>query len=410
MVVPHRVVIVGAGLAGARTAEALRERGYGEEIVLLGTEPDPPYDRPPLSKDYLQGKIDRDAVFLHPRTWFDQQRVELRTSTTVAAVDPDVHEITATGGERLGYDKLVLATGSTPRRLPVPGDELAGVHYLRTLTDSQQLRHVLATAHRIAIIGGGWIGLEVAAAARLANVDVTVIEADRLPLRGALGDDIAPAFARLHREHGVDLRCDTNVGAITGDGRHATGVQLTDGTSLAADAVIVGIGADPNTRLAEHARLDVSNGVVVDAGMRTTHPDIFAVGDIARAPHPPTGVRIRVEHWANALHQPATAAPAVLGEPASYDRLPYFFTDQYDLGMEYTGYAPPRQECPVVVRGDLDKREFIAFWLDPDQRVLAGMNVNIWDVADPIERLINSRAPVDTARLADPTVPLDDLA
>lgn len=413
MVVPQRVVVVGAGLAGARTVEALRERGYGGEIVLLGAEPDPPYDRPPLSKDYLQGKIDRDAVFLHPRSWYDQQRVELRTSTTVTGIDPDVHEVTATGGQRLGYDKLVLATGSTPRRLPVPGDGLEGVHYLRTLTDSQQLRHVLATAHRIAIVGGGWIGLEVAAAARLANVDVTVIEADRLPLRGVLGDHIATVFARLHREHGVDLRCDTSIGAITGDGRRATGVQLADGTGLPADAVIIGIGADPNTRLAEHARLDVSNGVVVDAGMRTTHPDIFAVGDIARAPHPLTGARIRVEHWANARHQPATVATAVLGEPSRYDRLPYFFTDQYDLGMEYTGHATPGtspdHDLSVVVRGDLEKREFIAFWLDADQRVLAGMNVNIWDVTDPIDRLIRARKPVDTTRLADPTVPLDDL-
>jgi 3-phenylpropionate/trans-cinnamate dioxygenase ferredoxin reductase subunit len=268
---------------------------------------------------------------------------------------------------------------------------------------------VLHTARRVVIIGGGWIGLEVAAAARLAQVEVSVIEADQLPLRRVLGEHIATAFARLHREHGVDLHCDTSVAAITGDGQRATGVQLADGTGLRADAVIIGVGADPNTQLAEHACLDVSNGVVVDAGMRTSHPDIFAVGDIARAPHPLTGVQIRVEHWANARYQPTTAAASVLGEPARYERLPYFFTDQYDLGMEYTGYTPPEQDRPVVVRGDLDKREFIAFWLDPEQRVSAGMNVNIWDVTDPIERLIRSRTPIDPDRLANPNIPLDDL-
>lgn len=415
-----RVVIVGAGLAGARTAEALREEGYTAPIVLLGAEPDPPYDRPPLSKEYLQGKTGRDAVLLHPPGWYAEHDIELRTNTTVTAIHPDTGQVSLTGGQAVGYHKLVLATGSTPRRLPVTGERLEGCYYLRTLPDSDRLRQMLATASRLVIIGGGWIGLEVAAAARIAGLQVTVVEADRAPLRRVLGDDMAAVFAQLHRDHGVDLRCATAVEAITGE-RHVTGVRITDGThhtedtQLPADAVLIAVGATPNTQLAEQAGLDVADagvggGVIVDASLRTSDPDVYAVGDIARAVHPPHGTAPRVEHWANASHQPAIVAAAIRGEPASYDRLPYFFTDQYELGMEYTGYAPPGDDYRVVVRGDLAARQFIAFWLDSDQRVRAGMNVNIWDVTDPIANLIRSQIPIDPARLADPEVPLDQLA
>ncbi len=399
-------VIVGAGLAGAKAAETLREQGYAGRVVLLGDEADAPYDRPPLSKDYLQGKVGRATVFVHEPNWYAEHDVELRLSTRASAVDPGTHRVSLESGEQLGYDKLLFSTGSAPRRLPVPGRSLDGVHYLRRIGDSERLRELFTTASRIVIIGAGWIGLEVAAAARLAGVQVSVLESAPLPLVRVLGERIAPVFAALHREHGVDLRLGVGVQELTGAGRQLSGVRLADGTHLDADAVLIGVGAAPNTELAERAGLRVDNGIVVDAALRTSDPDIFAAGDVARAYHPLLDTHIRVEHWANALNQPATAAAAMLGGDASYTALPYFYTDQYDLGMEYVGYAEPESYDEVVVRGDLDAREFIAFWLR-DGRVLAGMNVNIWDVTDPIKALIRSGKSLDTRQLADPEVPLD---
>ncbi|HEX7537926.1 MAG TPA: FAD-dependent oxidoreductase [Dermatophilaceae bacterium] len=401
-------VIVGAGLAGAKAAEALREQGFGGRLVLLGDEPDAPYERPPLSKDYLQGKVARDSLFVHTPDWYTRNDVELRFSTTATGIAPDSKHITLDDGELVEYEKLLLTTGSTPRHLPIPGAELDGVHYLRRVGDSERLRELFTTASRLVIIGAGWIGLEVAAAARAAGVDVTILETAALPLLRVLGSTIAPVFAALHREHGVDLRLGVGVQEITGDGHRATGVQLADGTRIDADAVLVGVGATPNTGLAEQAGLTVDNGIIVDAALRSSNPDVYAAGDVARAFHPLLQTHIRVEHWANALNQPATAAAAMLGREATFDALPYFYTDQYDLGMEYVGYAEPDGYDQVVVRGDLDTREFVAFWLSQG-RLLAGMNVNIWDVTDPIKALIRSRSQLDTTRLTDPSVPLESL-
>jgi 3-phenylpropionate/trans-cinnamate dioxygenase ferredoxin reductase subunit len=316
--------------------------------------------------------------------------------------------VTISGGRRLAYGKLLLATGSVPRRLPLPGADADGVLYLRKVGDSDRIRDTFAAASRVLIIGAGWIGLEVAAAARIAGVDVTIVEMADLPLLHVLGPQVAPVFADLHREHGVDLRLGVQVAEITASGGKATGARLADGTRIGADAVIVGIGAAPQTRLAEAAGLEVRNGVVTDASLRTSDPDIYAAGDIANAFHPLLGTHIRVEHWANALHQPETAAAAMLGRDAAYDRVPYFYTDQYDLGMEYAGYAGPGGYDQVIVRGDIGKREFIAFWLSAG-RVAAGMNVNIWDVNDAIQNLVRSGQGVDPARLADPAVPLDEV-
>ena len=290
-------------------------------------------------------------------------------------------------GNRLRYDKLLLTTGATPRRLPVPGADLAGVHYLRTLDDSDQLKAALRPGTRVVIIGGGWIGLETAAAARTAGAEVTVLEHAELPLLRVLGPQVAQVFADLHTDNGVDLRCGVTAAAIRPAGTDPTtagGVQLADGTTLDADVIIVGIGVTPNVELARSCRLNVDNGILVDRHLRTSDDDICAAGDVANAYHPLLCRQLRVEHWANALHQPAVAAKTMLGKPATYDRLPYFFTDQYDLGMEYTGYTEPDGHDQVVIRGDLHAREFIAFWLR-DQRVLAGMNVNIWDVTEPIQ-------------------------
>jgi 3-phenylpropionate/trans-cinnamate dioxygenase ferredoxin reductase component len=406
---PRTFVIVGASLAGAKAAEALRGHGFDGRILLIGDEVERPYERPPLSKGYLQGKQDREAIFVHPQQWYADQDIDLRVDTTVTELDRDRRTVTLSGGERIGYDKLLLATGASPRRLPVPGADLDGVLYLRRVGDCERIRRTFQSASRIVFVGGGWIGLEVAAAAREAGVDVTVLEAGELPLLRVMGRQIAPVFADLHREHGVDLRLTAQVAEIVGDNGRAAGVRLADGTRVDADAVVVGIGAVPNTRLAAAAGLHVDNGIMVDASLQTSDLDICAAGDVANAFHPMLGKHIRVEHWANALHQPDTAAQSMLGKAASYDRVPYFFTDQYDLGMEYAGYTEPDGYDDVVVRGDLTSRQFIAFWT-AQGRVLAGMNVNIWDVNETIQHLFRSGARIDPARLADPDVPLDELA
>jgi len=402
-------VIAGGGLAGAKAAEALRGQGFGGRIVLAAEEDIRPYERPPLSKGYLQGKAGRETIFVHTADWYDANRVELLVGTAVTAIDRGRREVTLSDGGHLAYGKLLLATGAVPRRLTLPGADADGVLYLRRAADSDRIRDTFTAASRVLIIGAGWIGLEVAAAARLAGVDVTVLEASALPLLHVLGPQIAPVFADLHREHGVDLRLGVKVAEITVSGGKATGARLTDGTRIGADAVIVGIGAAPQTRLAEGAGLEVRNGVMTDASLRTSDPSVYAAGDVANAFHPLLGTHIRVEHWANALHQPETAAAAMLGKDASYDRVPYFYTDQYDLGMEYAGYAGPGGYDRVICRGNADKREFIAFWLSGG-RVIAGMNVNIWDVNDAIGDLVRSGQAVSPARLADPAVPLGEVA
>ncbi|KQR16310.1 NAD(P)/FAD-dependent oxidoreductase [Cellulomonas sp. Leaf334] len=405
-----QVVVVGAGLAGAKTVESLRERGYDGRIVLLGTETERPYERPPLSKGYLQGSDERDDAFVHPADWYSAHDVDLRLGTTARSIDLGARDVVDGSGTRTGWDHLVLATGSEPRRLDVPGAGLDGVVQLRTLDDSDRLRTLLTAGRRVVVVGGGWIGLEVTAAARAAGCEVSVLVRDPLPLLGVLGPELAAMFADLHRENGVDLRTRTEISEIVaaGDGTRVGAVELADGTLVDADLVVVGIGAAPRVDLAKAAGLHVENGVVVDAHLRSSNPHVLAVGDIARAHHPLLGTHVRVEHWANALNQPATAAATVVGADEPYDKLPYFFTDQFDLGMEYVGHVGVHGYDEVVVRGDLQGRELIAFWRR-EGRVLAAMNVNVWDVVDDVQALIRSGAVVDHDRLADPEVPLPDL-
>jgi 3-phenylpropionate/trans-cinnamate dioxygenase ferredoxin reductase component len=402
-------VIVGASLGGAKAAEALRAAGYDGRLVLLGTETELPYERPPLSKGYLQGKAERETIYVHPRQWYTDADIDLRLGVTATEIDRSAHEVVLADGSRIGYAKLLLATGSSPRELPVPGADADGVLYLRSVGDSDRIKALLAEAGRIAVIGAGWIGLEVTAAAREAGVEVTVLESAGLPLQRVLGDQVAMVFAVLHREHGVDLRLGVQVAEITSSGGHATGVRLADGSQIQADGVVVGVGITPNTELAAAAGLEVGNGIRVDAGLRSSDPDIYAAGDVAHAFHPLLGTHIRVEHWANALNQPQAAARAMAGQQVSYDRVPYFFSDQYDLGMEYAGYVAPDEYDEVVFRGDVDRREFVAFWLDRGSRVLAGMNVNLWDVNDDIQALVRASQPVDKAALADTGTSLDSL-
>ena len=403
-------LIVGASLGGAKAAEALRAAGYDGRVVLLGAESELPYERPPLSKGYLQGKAERETIYVHPREWYDDADIDLRLGVTVTGIDRAAHEVVLTDGSRIGYTKLLLTTGSSPRQLQLPGADLDGVLYLRSAGDSDRIKALLARAGRIAVIGAGWIGLEVTAAAREAGVAVTVLEAAELPLLRVLGSEVASVFAALHAEHGVDLRFGVQITEITGSDGRADGVRLSDGSLIPVDAVIVGIGITPNTELAAAAGLDVDNGIRVDAQLRSSDPDIYAAGDVASAFHPLLGKYIRVEHWANALNQPQAAARAMAGEDVSYDRVPYFFTDQYDLGMEYSGYVEPDGYDEVVFRGDVDRREFVAFWLGNGGRVLAGMNVNVWDVNDAIQALVRAGQPVDKAALADPETPLESLA
>jgi 3-phenylpropionate/trans-cinnamate dioxygenase ferredoxin reductase component len=398
-------VIVGGGLAGARAAEGLRDNGFEGPIALVGAEEYLPYERPPLSKDYLTGKTDRDSMFVHDRSWYDRQRIDLWLGQPATAIDRAARQVRLADGSSLPYRKLLLATGASPRRLP--GAD--GVHYLRAIGDSDRLREILATGSRLAVIGGGWIGLEVAAAARQAGLEVTVLETLPLPLLRVLGPEIASVFAGLHTDQGVSLHCGVTIDEITGADGPAAGIRLADGTRIEADAVVAGIGARPNTELAQEAGLEVSDGIVTSAALQTSDPDVFAAGDVARAFHPLLGQPLRVEHWANARKQPLAAAAAMLGQDVQYQELPYFYTDQYDLGMEYTGYVGPDGYDRVVVRGDRQAREFIAFWLK-DGRVLAGMNVNVWDVTDAIGNLIRSERPCDPNALADPGTPLDELA
>ncbi|PSK67882.1 Putidaredoxin reductase [Micromonospora sp. MH33] len=400
-------VIVGGGLAGARAAQTLREEGFDGGIVVIGDEPERPYERPPLSKGLLTGGAEPDSVYVHEAGWYAAHDVDLRTTARAVAVDRSAGEVRLADGQHIRYDKLLLATGATPRDLAAPGVDLDGVLRLRTLADSRRIAAALVDGAHLVIVGAGWIGLEVAAAARKRGATVDVVETAALPLRRVLGDEIARVFANLHRDHGVTFHFGAEVDEIRGTGR-VSSVRLADGTELPADAVVVAVGVRPSTELATAAGLTVENGIVVDASLRTADPEIHAAGDVANAYHPVLRRHLRVEHWANALHGGPAAARAMLGQAVSFDDLPYFYTDQYDLGMEYVGHAPPGAFDRVVVRGDLAKREFIAFWT-AGGRVLAGMNVNVWDVVPSIRRLVAAAGPVDVDRLADPDVPLDEL-
>jgi 3-phenylpropionate/trans-cinnamate dioxygenase ferredoxin reductase component len=384
------VLIVGGGLAGAKAAEALREQNFDGRVVLFAQEEQLPYERPPLSKDFLAGKKTLPEFTVHDADWYRDHHIDVRLGATVKAIDPQARTVRVDDGSIESYDKLLLATGSRSRRPKIPGSVASGVHYLRTVDDAEELNAVLTEGTSLAIVGAGWIGLEVAANARQRGLTVTVVESAKLPLLGALGEEAAAVFADLHRAHGVDLRLEASVEEVSTEDGAATGLLLGDGETVAADVVLIAVGAQANIELAEEAGLAMAGGgVQVSSSLRTSDPDIYAVGDIAAADNPVFDTRIRTEHWANALKQPAVAVAGMLGKPAEYDELPYFFTDQYDLGMEYVGHSAGYAR--VEFRGDVAGREFTAYWLDDDDRVLAGMNVNIWEGLDDIKTLIRER-------------------
>jgi 3-phenylpropionate/trans-cinnamate dioxygenase ferredoxin reductase subunit len=397
-------VIAGGGMAGAKAAETLREEGFDGRVVLVGSEAERPYERPPLSKEYLRGEADAKP-HVHDESFYAEHDIELLTSTTVEGIDPAASVVALAGGELLAFDRLLIATGARPRRIALPGAELDGVLTLRTIADSEAIRARIESGGRLVTIGAGWIGAEVAASARQRGCEVTILDMAQLPLERVLGAEVGAIYRDIHADHGVQFSGGTAIEAIEGAGS-VTGVRLAGGRRIEADFVVVGVGVEPRTELAEAAGIAIDNGILVDEHLQTSAPGIFAAGDVANARHPFYDARIRVEHWANALNQGPAAARNMLGGGEPYDRLPYFFSDQYDVGMEYTGYATAWDQ--VVFRGDPQRREFIAFWLR-DERVVAGMNVNVWDVNEKIEALVRARRPVDVRQLADPDVPLERL-
>jgi 3-phenylpropionate/trans-cinnamate dioxygenase ferredoxin reductase component len=398
-------IIVGASLTGAKAAETLRQEGFDGRVVLVGTEDEQPYERPPLSKDYLRGEVGREKVYVHDERFYSEHDIELRLGTTADDLNTSTSEVTLDDGDRLRYDRLLLATGSEPRRLAIPGAELDGILYLRSLHDSDALRERLDRGGAVVVIGAGWIGAEVAASARQRGLEVTVIEPASVPLERVLGAEVGAIYRDIHTDHGTRMLMGTGVAAFEGE-KAVERVRTSDGRVIECDFVVVGVGVQPRIQLAAQAGLDVDNGILVDENLETSAHGVFAAGDVANASHPFYGERIRIEHWANALHQGPAAARNMLGQAGPFDRLPYFFSDQYEVGMEYSGFA--RDWDRVVFRGDPASREFIAFWIS-DERVVAGMNVNVWDVNDPIRRLISERVAVDDRRLADPDVPIDQL-
>jgi 3-phenylpropionate/trans-cinnamate dioxygenase ferredoxin reductase component len=399
-------IIVGASLAGAKAAETLRQEGFEGRVVLVGAENERPYERPPLSKDYLRGEIPREKVYVHDEGFYAEHDIELRLGRTAESLDMSSSELVLDNGERLRYERLLLTTGAQPRRLSIPGAELDGVLYLRSIEDSDALRERLDRGGAVVVVGAGWIGAEVAASARQRGLEVTVLDPLAVPLERVLGAELGAVYRDIHTDHGTEMLMENGVEAFEGD-KAVERVRTSSGRELDCDFVVVGVGVEPRTRLATQAGLAVDDGVTVDEYLQTSVPGVFAAGDVANAHHPFYGERIRVEHWANALNQGPAAARNMLGRSAAYERLPYFFSDQYDVGMEYTGFA--RTWDRLVFRGDPAAREFVAFWMVED-RVVAGMNVNVWDVTNPIKRLISGRLPIEDRRLADPDVPLDELA
>jgi 3-phenylpropionate/trans-cinnamate dioxygenase ferredoxin reductase component len=399
-------VIVGASLAGAKAAETLRAEGFDGRVILIGAEAERPYERPPLSKDYLRGEVGREKVYVHDEAFYAEHEIELRLGRTAVSLDKSIGEVALDDGKRLRYDRLLLATGAEPRLLSTPGEALDGVLYLRNVAESDVLRERLDRGGSVVVIGAGWIGAEVAASARQRGLEVTVVEPLTVPLERVLGAEVGSIYRDIHSDHGVRMLLGTGVAAFEGS-TAVERVRISDGRTLDCDFVVVGVGARPRAELAARAGLYVDDGIAVDDHLRTSMPAVFAAGDVAMTHYPLYGRRIRVEHWANALHQGPVAARNMLGLSEQFDRVPYFFSDQYDVGMEYTGFA--RRWDRVVFRGDPASREFIAFWMVED-RVVAGMNVNVWEVNDEIQRLIRARAAVDDRRLADPDVPLEELA
>lgn len=407
------IVIIGGGLTAARAIEAIRETDQETPIVLVGKEDRLPYERPPLSKAVMLDKEPEESAYSHPQEWYDERHVELRLGIAADKLDTAAKTVTLSDGSELTWDRVLLATGSGVRKLKVPGSKLADVFYLRSMPDSAAIKARLVAGSNVVIVGAGWIGLEVAAAAREHGAEVTVIEPSATPLFHVVGEQVGSWFAGLHESHGVTFRFGDGVESLEGDdaGRVTT-VVTKDGTRLPADTVVIGVGIFPNTRLAEDAGLEVDNGVVVDEALKSSVEGVYAAGDVANWYNPTLGTRLRVEHWANAQDGGYAAGQSIAGQDVHYGPIPFFFSDQYDAGLEYAGYVPRDADAEVVLRGDPAGNEFMAFWVVPEgagHRVLAGMHVNVWDTIDTVQDLVRNRTVVDTARLADTAIPLAEV-
>lgn len=405
MIKESTLVIVGGGLAGAKAAEGARTSGYQGRIVIAGDEGSAPYERPQLSKTVLRGEADLNSTLVFDGKFYADQAIEVRTGTAVAGVKVNTRQVEFADGSSLGFNSLVFATGAVPRQSEIPGAGLDGVYYLRTAADSMRLQAAIRKAARVAVIGGGWIGSEVAASARMMGADVVLIDPGLLPLHRVLGTKVAVVFRQLHYDHGVELRL--GVGAVELRGsRQVEQVVLSDGRIENADVVVIGIGALPRVELAVEAGLQVENGIVVDENLETSVPGIFAAGDIANAWHPHYQRRLRVEHWANARYQGAAAGRNATSHREAYDRLPYFYSDQFDLSLEYVGHAESQDE--VVVRGDLEGRKCVAMY-HRDGVVTAALTLNVTKVFKDLKAIISSGVPMDLKSLADPDIPFADL-
>jgi NADPH-dependent 2,4-dienoyl-CoA reductase/sulfur reductase-like enzyme len=407
----ENIVIVGGGLAGATAAKTLRAEGFGGPVVLLAAESHQPYLRPPLSKEYLLGKAGDDALPVVPGDWYDANDVDLRLGARVTELDTAARAAVLADGSRLEYASLLLATGARPRSIPLPGGGLDGVSMFRTVEDSERLHARLAGGGlNVVMIGSGWIGMELAAAASTYGNTVTLLGLEDVPLAAAVGPELGGFFRSLHEAHGVRFRLPASAAEITGASGRVTGVRTDSGELLPADLVVVAVGVVPEVGLAEAAGIGLRNGILTDASLRTGTAGIFAAGDVANALHPFTGEHHRSEHWSNALNGGKVAARAMLGLDAVLDTIPYFYTDQYDVSMEYSGFAS-LVAGPPVIRGSLADKEFMAFW-QREGRVVAGMNVNWPRAAKPqktIKALISARMAVSPDRLADAAAPLDQL-
>ena len=399
-------VIIGAGIAGNAAAETLRKHGFDGAVHLVGAEPYRPYDRPPLSKEFLSGAKEQEKLFFKPEDFYTEQSIELHLGTEATALDPTSNTVTLSNGETLRYDKLLLATGSRVKTLPIPGSNLQGVHYLRTINDSQAIAQSMNGASRVVIVGAGFIGSEVAAVCKTAGLEVTVLEIQPQPMAHILGEEMGAIYANLHTGRGIDLRLREGISEIRGNSR-AEQVITDQGNVIDCDFVVIGIGIAPDTALAESAGLDVDRGILVDESCQTSHPDIYAAGDVANWYHPGLGHRLRVEHWDNALNQGSAAAKSMLGAPEPYSPTLYFWSDQYDLNIQYLGHATQWDE--IAVRGNPSDEKFTAFYLK-DGSVHGALVVNNFRDIRPTRTLIGQKTPVTAASLSDESTNLKQLA
>ncbi len=398
------IVVLGGGLAAASVVSELRERGYSGKLTLISDETDLPYERPPLSKGFLQGKEEPADFIVHDSTWYSEHGVTLRLGVAGISIEAEQQRVLLADGDSVSYDHLVLATGSRAslgKEAPIAGYDLPGVHVLRTLNDAKSLREDITEGTQVAVVGSGWIGMEVAASARQSGARVTVYSPTDVPLSKVFGERFGNYLLELHQRHGVDVRTARVQGIERADGHMQV---YSDAGSSRADVVILAMGAVPNLELAETAGLDVDGGVVVDQSLRSSNRQILAVGDIAQAFNTHLDRHLRVEHWDNAIRQGKLAAATLTGADESSDWLPYFFTDQFDLGMEYVGHSSP--DDTTVIRGDTESGEFIIFW-QHGQTVTAAANVNIWDVNDTLRTLVGRN--IDAERLADVQIDLTQL-